>query len=259
MPEGPVYKGSTFEIQPGKYDFQRGRGWQGTRIARGALADVAAEVQAMELYCNKIHFEVGTDYSEATGVFDGLTDGGDDTTSRGEEVWDIQYNEQEIGLLEGAYASDLEADHPGAIAVIQKAYDEFKKMDAEEVTGLYVPAGFIVFASVPVNLGRATTLFDRLVSGVTHVRFFQPVVVFSSTYGRPFTTQRPIPGRPTVYITTAALSSALPIPSDVLFQLPDGMWLEHPPQVRRTSGDRTEISQRWEWFELIDTIAAYPQ
>jgi hypothetical protein len=211
----------------------------------------------MELYCNRIQLKHGTDYSEATGTFDGLADGGDDTTGRGEEVWEIQYNESEIPLLDGIYATSLESARPGAIAVIQKAFDAFKKMDAEEVTGLYTPPSFSTFTGG--SLAQAQNLFDRLISGVTHIRFLQPVVVFSSSYGRQFTTKKAIPGQSTAYVTTTAFTAAVPIPPEVLFELPDGAWLEHPAQVRRVSGDRTEISQRWEWFSSIDTVVAYPQ
>lgn len=255
----PVYKGSTFELQPGEYDFQRGQGWRGTRIAKGALADISAEVQAMELYCNRIKLKVGTDYSEAIGTFDGLTDGGDDQTGRGEEVWGVEYNEHEIHLLEGFVADALEGARAGAKAFIRKWVQDFDKAAADSGDVIDTPDEFATFFSNNDQRTIADGLYHKLINGETHIRFSQPVVVFASTYGRQFTTKRAIPGRPTVYASTEALSNALPIPDSILFELPDGMWLEHPPQVRRTTGDRTEISQRWEWFEFIDTIYAYPQ
>lgn len=226
-----------------------------------------AEVQAMQLYCNRIKLKVGTDYSEAIGTFDGQIDGGDDQTGRGEEVWGVQYNESEIPLLEAAYASDLEIDFLGSKAVIRKAYDAWQKRDDDEderglaSVGTWLPAGFEFFGAPGHEefMFAAIILFNRLISGETHVKFFQPVVRYSSNVGRQFTTPKPIPGRPKVYASTAALSAALPIPGTVLFELPDfGAWLEHPPQVQRTTGDRTDISQNWEWFERISFIA-YPQ
>lgn len=256
----PVYKGSTFELQPGDFKWRRGQGWKGVRVVRGALPDVQAEIQAMQLYCNEISVKVAEDYSEASGTFDGLTDGGDDETGRGEEVWEVQYSEGEIPLLEGFVAGELEADKPGAKAFIRKWVQEFDQKTADDGAVIAVPPEFATFFGAgSANDIVASALYKKLIAGETHVSLSRPVVAFSSTYGRQFTTKKPIPGRPTVYQTTAALSSAIPIPAEVLFELPDGMWLERPPQVRRITGERTEISQRWEWAEFIDAVIAYPQ
>lgn len=255
----PVYKGSTFELQPGDFKWRRGQGWKGVRVVRGALPDVQAEIQAMQLYCNEISVKVAEDYSEASGTFDGLTDGGDDETGRGEEVWEVQYSEGEIHLLEGFVADELEDAKPGAKAFIRKWVQVFDKAEADDGDVIDTPAEFATFFSNNDQRTIADGLYHRLIAGETHVSLSRPVVAFSSTYGRQFTTKKPIPGRPKVYASTAALSAALPIPDSILFELPDGMWLERPPQVRRITGERTEISQRWEWAEFIDTVIAYPQ
>jgi hypothetical protein len=247
----PVYKGNLGPVeQPVRRIWRKGQGWQTELSYRGRLYEVEGIIHPLTTFCKQIVMEDDGIYATITGQLDGYFEGGDETTGRGEDVWELGYNETDISIYQCENAKIIEDITPGALQIVRAAVKEFEEeTPASDITATFVPDSFTGLGGA---LSLATRMFNLIIRGVDQVKIFSPVVSRTFTVGRFWSGSVSVPGQPTKYANTGAFAAAAQLPSSIFFSLPSGMWLEHPHQVREIVGERTEISQRWEWYNEID-------
>jgi len=248
----PRYKGAASAQQSVEHRYTRGKGWTSIKRDRGTIDQLKGQMSALTAYANEIVIIDSGMYSELTATWTGIEPGTADVDVV--PIWELHQNVIDLDALFSDSANEIEFEFPGAIQAIRFAIIEFKKKS--DLNGVTLPYRSTTISNKvidPAFQAQAYALFDTIIAGTDHFRFYQPVLsrtIVVQTVNETYKEESP-----KIYESTTILKAHLDIPATIQAAIPDvGQWLETPPLVQQTAQGKFQIHQTWEWEEEIEDL-----